>query len=988
MGYVPSLKEKHESKIVGSKAIESKGGSIRYTLQGEYEGRKTLPKTVSKADFEGVYGFDAKAAEGELTGVIALTDDPTVGGVKSAKVITEGGWVEGGIVKEIIPMTMDDPYAGVDEAVEWAEDLKPYSKLTHMKYNKDKKDADTVGSPSPATINQPAPSEDPFPQEPSNASFSAEDPDRCTECGGVYVGRVKKRKGGRLCYACDPLTPPLTKEAFGFGKEDEEEAEPKTQEFTVVMQEGDKLELTDIEEDDSADDEPKEEDTDSNEENEEKDAEEGTRTFKITDIRYDTYDEESDEQQTQEDLALPTEMTLSIHLEGDEEHHDIYDILTSQIENQGDGWLVESFSFGAESYEAVTAKVTRPVKEEEEETEDGEGLSTLAKVGIGLGALAVGAVVLGAEDEGESDYWTGDSASWRAEYVSGAETFGAFSIDEDDEGKIHIENKCDGCGKELHLTQNTDIIGGNRAGAIVYEKLDGITGHDYPEYSPYGDLLCKSCWKEEAEEDDSDSRGQGQYDAEIFEARLKNQKVFCKEHGMWYKLNHQTGLNQLTRGTGCEGCINKHKGKKAETFSPSINKFGVPYTFFGEGMWLNDDKFWEMLHEEHDYLFDENGMYIDRKISNKQLSEIAKDMGFRAETFEARGTWNLYKSQEKVLTQYRENGGDAKQYWDLSTSIQNKLESLRNSETLWMDVNRWLGDNPPIKPSDYNMWDAENFSAEQARYSMKAVKVWQTISMKELDKIANKLGTTDKIRIMNYIEDNISQYSADTVGNPSPSGPSSTPEPAEATGSEPSNENFEATTGYGYDDPSERMTDEEGWLEMYDDYLEDEDSPMTLEEYKKWVIEAREEDYQMQIKYEQRLKDEGRDMDGNPIKEAESEPYTDDEEDLITCGGCGGEYEDEDRFTTCGLCGKDSCDNCGDSQGPCNECGVMFCYACSGCGDCGYVCENCECDCNSKDAESDSKNLKMALGITAVGIGLAAVLGKDKITKLFDKLGL
>ncbi|MBT4660726.1 MAG: hypothetical protein HOC18_02345, partial [Candidatus Marinimicrobia bacterium] len=196
---------------------------------------------------------------------------------------------------------------------------------------------------------------------------------------------------------------------------------------------------------------------------------------------------------------------------------------------------------------------------------------------------------------------------------------------------------------------------------------------------------------------------------------------------------------------------------------------------------------------------------------------------------------------------------------------------------------------------------------------------------------------------------------------------------AEETGSEPSNENFEATTGYGYDDPPERMTDEEAWLEMYDDYLEDEDSPMTLEEYKKWVIEAREEDYQMQVKYEQRLKDEGRDMDGNPIKEAE-------------CGGCGSVYEDEDVYTTCDLCGKDSCDNCGDSQGPCHQCGVMFCYACSGCGDCGYVCENCECDCNSKEAES--KNLKMALGITAVGIALAAILGKDKITKLFDRFNL
>ena len=38
----------------------------------------------------------------------------------------------------------------------------------------------------------------------------------------------------------------------------------------------------------------------------------------------------------------------------------------------------------------------------------------------------------------------------------------------------------------------------------------------------------------------------------------------------------------------------------------------------------------------------------------------------------------------------------------------------------------------------------------------------------------------------------ILKQKADTVGNPSPSGPSSTPEPAEATGSEPSNEEFKS----------------------------------------------------------------------------------------------------------------------------------------------------------------------------------------------------
>ena len=109
-GYVPSLKAKHKATITNGKAMESKGGSIRYTIQGEYEGRKTLPKTVTKADFEGIYGFDAKAAE---DAVMALN-------------------------------------------------------------------ADTVGEPTPASVEPPAPSEKPFPQEPSNENFSAED---CPDCG-------------------------------------------------------------------------------------------------------------------------------------------------------------------------------------------------------------------------------------------------------------------------------------------------------------------------------------------------------------------------------------------------------------------------------------------------------------------------------------------------------------------------------------------------------------------------------------------------------------------------------------------------------------------------------------------------------------------------------------------------------------------------------------------------------------------------------------
>ena len=48
----------------------------------------------------------------------------------------------------------------------------------------------------------------------------------------------------------------------------------------------------------------------------------------------------------------------------------------------------------------------------------------------------------------------------------------------------------------------------------------------------------------------------------------------------------------------------------------------------------------------------------------------------------------------------------------------------------------------------------------------------------------------DSARKLKLVQKEILKQKADTVGNPSPSGPSSTPEPAEATGSEPSNEEF------------------------------------------------------------------------------------------------------------------------------------------------------------------------------------------------------
>jgi len=216
-GYVPSLKERHEATIVSGKAIESKGGSIRYMLQGEYNGRKTLPKTVSKADFESVYGFDAKEAE-----AVYIKGNKEYGGVKFPQAIYHqvGKEDEEGFeTTEIIPIENKDDASRVI-----SREMHKDGRIIH---NVLPKRADTVGNPSPASVEPPAPSESPFPQEPSNENFSA----------------------------------------FGFGKDEEEESEePKTKEYTVVLQEGDKLELTDIAEEEQVapDDENTEKEAESN----------------------------------------------------------------------------------------------------------------------------------------------------------------------------------------------------------------------------------------------------------------------------------------------------------------------------------------------------------------------------------------------------------------------------------------------------------------------------------------------------------------------------------------------------------------------------------------------------------------------------------------------------------------------------------------------------------------------------------------------------
>lgn len=363
LGYVPSLKSKHEATIVNGRAMKSKGGSIRYLLEGEYDGRKTLPKTVSKEDFVKVYGFDAKEAESVV-----------------------------------------------------------------------------VGSPSPADVEPPAPSEKPFPQEPSNENFNGEwevvksggrpirimDKDDEKEVAQISHSRMTTKETYRdfdkrmelANEIVDSHNETEVKEALGFfdkkDEEKEESDEPKTQEFTVVLQEGDKLELTDIEEENES---PEDEKT-------EKEAESPkTRTFVVSSVDYETDEYDQDELDLPQDFVFVLDVD-GIHGIGDTtDMQEIADEIVDDISDET-GWLVSGFYFqermpdgtlvdlDAETYEAVQAKVTRPVKEDEtedEEEESDEGLSTGAKVALGVGgALAVGAAILGAEDddpyENQTDY--------------------------------------------------------------------------------------------------------------------------------------------------------------------------------------------------------------------------------------------------------------------------------------------------------------------------------------------------------------------------------------------------------------------------------------------------------------------------------------------------------------------------------------------------------------------------------------------------------
>lgn len=806
LGYVPSLKSKHEAKIVGHKAIQSKGGSIRYTLQGEYDGRKTLPKTVSKADFEGVYGFDAKEAESAIIiGKNKKGDVDVLGYTTDAKDKT-------GFTPEKI--------------VKW--DSKELKDLQHYSNH----DADTVGNPSPATINQPAPSEKPFPQEPSNENFSAEDPEFYQieikynmedgwemlrvwkdeeEAIGAYYDIRDEHPEVRLLEVDSEGNKEViykqrnfdldVKEAFGFGK-DEEEEEPKTQEFTVVMQEGDKLELTDIAEEE----EQEETEADPDDENTEKEEE------------------------------------------------------TVEIEEK------------EAEYEAVQAKVTRPVKEDEtEDEEESDEMSTGLKVALGVGALAAGVAIFGAEGEypqefldefydfdsnptadtqdeetiaiayaawleskkNEDDYIPYESETDYSRIYEATSGDGYINHDRiDTEEQRMVELRHDDPTTYYNWKSPYDVDESDVDDAVKDELGDepnegnydatvevlgskyGENGQRYVEVdvdmdTDYGDSRFMGLAAEEMEDSDYDDYLDGLEEDALVLYKDNPSQLFEKAYPIDYQVQMndyesslladiQSGYTEnsmmfdedenltpygekvlkemfdslIDETLGIEWLASIHPPSELlkrgdpmayrvgmsdyeDAFESESDGYAYAYTK-GHNDGIGEDVIYRpsiatdrerniykkiLRQKAEDFSADTyidlspfkqriaNGASAKNVIENyrihgkedrKELMDYERRL-YETETFEARsrGGKPLLKRQEKLLEQYRQDGGDAFYYDRLPSSLQEELKRIKSHETLHHAVSRWLGANEP-KGFSRHGWDAEATGSEPSNENMEA----------------------------------------------------------------------------------------------------------------------------------------------------------------------------------------------------------------------------------------------------------------------------
>ena len=673
-GYFPKLKAHREATVKSGKAINPKG-SIRYQIKGEcMDDEKglcvSLPKMVTREDFENVYGFDAKEAEGVLI-------YGTGGDGSEFRYHEVGREEKDGFTPETI------------------EGVHPNGSYERVSSNqKNYVEADTVGSPSPADVEPPAPSEKPFPQEPSNENFSADNE--------AYYQEFELRDELEMYDAGDlndmieelVIADGSEKEWLeSYGYEDWSEAnlskkdainaivvlkmknfsaESEMERYSKHMDEILEVKARLLQE--NEDGEMYIDDPDQEAEND--------AIYEVLSKYYpEEYDAETfeafglfgdkDEEEAEPEEPKTQEFTVVLQ-EGDKlELTDVEETADTKDEDEGADEENEEKASDCDDhfYEAVQAKVTRPVKEEEEKEEvkdDEEGsvdLGTIATVGaVGLATLAIGSM-LAAEDEGELDYWDGENAEWRAE----------------GEGEVDF-------GTQTPKRQIDAWIRHDHNWADYNWRTDG----DLSEDETY---TVKELVEETIVEDDDEDKDEGPYEST-------------------FTYNDDSGKDR-------DVDIEWHK-------------------------WRDDGRYYGRAAEGEDF----------QKMTPSEFVPFDQ-------------------MQEELGQMWDETTAPLANAHNYDYEPSNEPSNANFSAEGWVLTSPRMGRSGVFTTKD----DAEKVKAWHEKHGN--VKGVEIVGANAND---GKLDNRSKQILLG----------SETVGSPSPSGPSSIPEPAEATGSEPSNEHMEA----------------------------------------------------------------------------------------------------------------------------------------------------------------------------------------------------
>ena len=181
--YSPSHKKRVMAEVVEGYAQNGKGGSPRLALKGLFEGKKTLPKKVDVETFE-KYGFNAEQT-------IAAFHAEQVG--------------EHTKCPKCKQMTITDDSEGYEVCSD--SDCGWFEEGLDARHDRETYGAEQVGEPLPESPLEDAPPTVPFPQEPSNANFSAEYETMdatfsCPECGCRGCYGCMGDDDGQSCNSC------------------------------------------------------------------------------------------------------------------------------------------------------------------------------------------------------------------------------------------------------------------------------------------------------------------------------------------------------------------------------------------------------------------------------------------------------------------------------------------------------------------------------------------------------------------------------------------------------------------------------------------------------------------------------------------------------------------------------------------------------------------------------------------------------------------